>query len=55
MVAAIDAAHETRVYDSSGQSGQGFLEVARYRYGTALGEMRWPQWAPLALTGEHTT
>ena len=55
VVAAIEHAYETRVYDSSGQSGQDFLEVARYQYGTVLGETRWPKWAPSALTGEQAT
>lgn len=52
VVDAMDAAYETRVYDSSGQSGQDFVEVARYQYGTVLGDTRWPSWAPSALTGE---
>jgi predicted ABC-type ATPase len=55
VVDAIDRAYETRVYDSSGQSGQDFVEVARYQYGAVLGEPRWPEWAPLELTGEQPT
>jgi len=55
VVAAIEHAHEARVYDSSGQSGRDFLEVARYQYRTVLGETRWPKWAPLALSGEQAT
>lgn len=55
VIAAIDHAYETRVYDSSGQSGQDFVEVARYQYGTVLGGNRWPKWAPSALTGEQAT
>jgi hypothetical protein len=43
------------VYDSSGQRGQDFVEVARYQYGTVLGEARWPEWAPSELTGERPT
>ncbi len=50
---AVGAAYETRVYDSSGQSGQDFVEVARYQYGTVLGEPRWPAWAPSALAAER--
>lgn len=50
VVDAMDAAYETRVYDSSGQTGQDFVEVARYQYGTRLGDARWPDWAPAALT-----
>lgn len=46
---AMDVAYETRVYDSSGQTGQDFVEVARYQYGTLLGETRWPEWAPSEL------
>lgn len=48
---AMDGAYETRVYDSSGQRGQDFDEVARYQYGTLLGDTRWPDWAPSELTG----
>jgi predicted ABC-type ATPase len=55
VVDAIDAAYETRLYDSSGQSGQDFVEVARYQYGAVLGETRWPGWAPAELTGEQPT
>ncbi len=47
---AMHAAYETRVYDSSAQSGQDFVEVARYQYGTVLGDTRWPEWAPSELT-----
>jgi hypothetical protein len=43
------------VYDSSGQSGQDFVEVARYQYASVLGDTRWPAWAPLELTGERPT
>jgi predicted ABC-type ATPase len=52
---AIGRAYETRVYDSSGQRGQDFAEVARYQYGAMLGETRWPEWAPSELTGEQPT
>jgi predicted ABC-type ATPase len=55
VVHAIDTAYETRVYDSSGQSGQDFVEVARYQYGAVLGDTRWPEWAPSELTDEHPT
>lgn len=47
---AMERAYETRVYDSSGQSGQDFVEVARYQYGTLVGDTRWPNWAPSELT-----
>ncbi len=50
---AVDAAYETRVYDSSGQSGRDFVEVARYQYATVLGDTRWPSWAPSELTDER--
>ena len=53
VVDAMDAAYETRVYDSSGQRGQDFVEVARYQYAAVLGDTRWPAWAPSALTGER--
>lgn len=52
VVEAIDRVHEARVYDSSRQAGRDFVEVARYQYGTLLGELRWPDWAPPALTDE---
>ncbi len=55
VVDAIDRAYESRVYDSSGQSDQDFVEVARYQYGAVLGEPRWPEWAPLQLTREQPT
>jgi predicted ABC-type ATPase len=55
VVDAIDTAYETRVYDSSGQSGQDFVEVARYQYGAMLGGPRWPEWTPSELTGEQPT
>jgi len=48
---AVDASYETRVYDSSGQSGKDFVEVARYQYGTLLGDTHWPTWAPTELAG----
>lgn len=47
---AIDVAYEARVYDSSGQTGRDFVEVARYQYGTLLGDPRWPDWAPTDLS-----
>lgn len=47
---AMDMAHDTRVYDSSGQTGQDFVEVARYQYGILLGDTRWPDWAPSELS-----
>ena len=50
---AIDLAYETRVYDSSGQRGRDFVEVARYQYAAVLGETRWPGWAPSELSGGH--
>jgi len=50
VVKAMDAAYETRVYDASGQSGQDFVEVARYQYASLLGDPRWPGWAPRELT-----
>ena len=53
VVRATDMAYEARVYDSSGQSGQDFVEVARFQYGTVLGDTRWPEWAPVELTGEQ--
>lgn len=53
VVDAMDAGYEARVYDSSGQRGQDFVEVARYQYGTVLGDTRWPAWAPSARTGER--
>lgn len=46
---AIDLAYDARVYDSSGQRGRPFLEVARYRLGTALWAARWPDWTPHEL------
>jgi len=52
VVDAMDVAYETRVYDSSGQSRQDFVEVARYQYGTLLGETRLPDWAPSEFTEE---
>ena len=55
MIDAIEHTYETRVYDSSGQSGRDFLEVARYQYDALLGEARWPGWAPLELTGGQPT
>jgi predicted ABC-type ATPase len=55
VIEAIDRSYESRVYDSSGQKGQDFVEVARYQYGAVLGEPRWPEWAPLELTREHRT
>lgn len=51
--AAMARAYETRVYDSSGQSGQDFVEVARYQYGAVLGDTRWPEWAPSELAGDR--
>lgn len=50
VVEAIDVAYETRVYDSSGQTGRDFVEVARYQYGTLLGDGSWPAWTPRELT-----
>lgn len=50
VIDAMDMAYETRVYDSSGQTGQDFVEVARYQYGTLLGDTRWPDWAPSELS-----
>lgn len=50
VVGAINLAYDTRVYDSSGQTGQDFVEVARYRYGTLLGKASWPDWVPDELT-----
>jgi predicted ABC-type ATPase len=50
---AMDTAYETRVYDSSAQRGQDFVEVARHQYGTLLGDARWPQWAPSELAGRR--
>jgi predicted ABC-type ATPase len=55
VVRAIGTAYETRVYDSSSQSGQSFVEVARYQYGVVLGDPRWPTWAPSELAGLHPT
>jgi predicted ABC-type ATPase len=52
VVEAMDVAYETRVYDSSGQSGRDFVEVARYQYGTLLCDTRWPDWAPSEFTDE---
>lgn len=52
VVEAIDVAYEARVYDSSGQSGQDFVEVARYQYGALLDGARWPDWAPSEFTDE---
>lgn len=46
---AIGAAFESRVYDSSGQRGRPFIEVARYRLGVALDDADWPRWAPSEL------
>ena len=43
---AISIAYETRVYDSSGQRRRPFIEVARYRLGVAVGQPKWPRWAP---------
>lgn len=50
LVDAMDMAYDTRVYDSSGQTGQDFVEVARHQYGILLGETRWPDWAPSELS-----
>ena len=55
VVHAMVMAYEARVYDSSGQSGQDFVEVARYQYGAVLGDTRWPKWSPLVLTGGRAT
>jgi predicted ABC-type ATPase len=46
---AIELASDTRVYDSSGQRGRPFLEVARYQLGAPLGRPIWPDWAPWEL------
>lgn len=46
---AIELAYEARVYDSSRQSGDHFVEVARYQYGQLLGEPAWPRWTPEEL------
>lgn len=54
VIAAMDVAYESRVYDSSGQTGHDFVEVARYQYGTLLGDTRWPDWAPAQLTDGDT-
>lgn len=48
---AMAEVHETRVYDSSGQRGQDFVEVARYQYANPVGDARWPVWAPSELSG----
>ncbi|MEX0836480.1 MAG: zeta toxin family protein [Nitriliruptor sp.] len=53
VVDAMNRAYETRVYDSSGQSGQDFVEVARCQYGAVLGDTRWPAWAPSELAGNR--
>lgn len=50
VVDAMAVAYDTRVYDSSGQRGQSFVEVARYQYGTLLGDAVWPDWAPAGFT-----
>jgi predicted ABC-type ATPase len=55
VVRAMDTAYETRVYDSSGRSGRDVVELARYQYGAVLGDTRWPEWAPVELTGERPT
>jgi predicted ABC-type ATPase len=46
---AIDLSHESRVYDSSGQHGRPFIEVARYSLGVRHGDGSWPTWAPPEL------
>jgi len=46
---ATGIAYETRVYDSSGQRGRPFIEVARYRLGVVDGRPEWPGWAPHEL------
>lgn len=38
VIAAIEHAYDTDVYDSLGQSGQDFTQVARYQYQTVLGD-----------------
>lgn len=43
---AIDIAYESRVYDSSGQRGRSFVEVARFRLGVVDGHPDWPRWTP---------
>jgi len=49
---AIASAHDTRVYDSSGQRGHPFREVARFTLGVPHGEPDWPAWTPTALLAE---
>jgi len=46
---AIGLAYESRVYDSSGQRGHPFMEVARYSLGIRHGDPVWPSWAPPEL------
>jgi predicted ABC-type ATPase len=46
---AIDLAYESRVYDSSGQRGRSFIEIARYSLGVRHGDPSWPTWAPPEL------
>jgi len=46
---AIDLSHESRVYDSSGQHGRPFTEVARSSLGVRHGDEPWPTWAPPEL------
>jgi len=46
---AIGIAYESRVYDSSGQRGRPFIELARYRLGVVDGQPEWPSWTPNEL------
>lgn len=53
LAAAIGLAYESRIYDSSGQRGRPFLEVARYHLGVPLGPPEWPSWTPPELSGRQ--
>jgi len=46
---AIGTAYDARVYDSSGQQGRPFIEMARYRLGVLHGDPDWPVWTPQEL------
>lgn len=43
---ALRWAFDTRVFDSTGASGENFVEVARYRFDRLVGDHDYPTWAP---------
>lgn len=46
---AVGDSYETVIYDSSGQSGQSFAPVARFRFGVLVGSADLPAWTPPEL------